>query len=154
MSRGFTLIEAVVYMALLSMLMVGGLLATYQIIEGQSQASGHNTTEDEGGFVIRKIEWVLSNIHASDLPPTITTNNFDVPTSYGRMHLCLSGTTVYLKEGGSACGNPPVDGSLPLTSGNVKATALQFSYISGSPGDISASVTIDGEQFETLRYIQ
>jgi prepilin-type N-terminal cleavage/methylation domain-containing protein len=160
--KGFTLIEAIVYMALLSILLVGGLLATYQIMIGQSQSQTHNTTQDEGGFAIRKIEWALTNIATSNSPPTTPSSGFastlDVNTAYGRIQFCQSGTTLYMREHGTAgsCGDASY---IALTTSNVKANpaSLHFHYIAPvgtSPGGIEASTTIDGITFATVRYIR
>lgn len=59
--RGFTLIEVLVYLALYSIIIGGAVVAAY----GMFESSGHNQTkamvEEEGGYLLSKIEWALSS---------------------------------------------------------------------------------------------
>ena len=152
--NGFTLIEACVYLALLSFLLVGGLLATYQILAGQGQAKSRGATQDEGGFVVRKIGWALGDLTSITTPASGTSDTLDIMTGYGRIQVCRDGTVIFIRERGTggSCGDASYTA---LTTANVSATALTFHYIapSGSgPEGIEASATVDGVQFGTLRY--
>ena len=148
-------------MALLSFILVAGLSATYQIIEGQVAANAHNATQDEGGFAIRKIEWAFTNVRTSDLPPYYpagAVTDLDITTNYGHIQFCTNNNVLYIRERGSghSCGSV-ADGSLPITTANVKVQALQFVYtaaVGATPAALSATVTIDGVAFHTIRYIR
>ena len=152
MNRAFTLIEAIVYFALFSLFLVGGILAAYQILQGQGQAATLNTGEDEGGFVVRKIEWALNGATIS-YPNAATPfdSSLHVLSNGGidiRMRL-TSGVIEMSENGGVSY--------FPLTTNNVTVSSLSFHYLapSGSgPEGIEASTTINGEEFDTVRYIR
>jgi type II secretory pathway pseudopilin PulG len=55
--KGFTLIETLLYIALLSLLMSGILFAFYQVVESTGQISKLATAVAEGDFVQRKYRW-------------------------------------------------------------------------------------------------
>jgi prepilin-type N-terminal cleavage/methylation domain-containing protein len=60
--KGFTLIETIVYMALLGLIMTGALVSTYELISSSQKSSGKATVQEEGTFVERKFEWALSDL--------------------------------------------------------------------------------------------
>ena len=61
MKKGFTLIETLLYLGLYTII-IGGMLAA---IYGMFQSNAHNETqamlEEEGDFLVGKINWILSN---------------------------------------------------------------------------------------------
>jgi type II secretory pathway pseudopilin PulG len=67
-NRGFTLIEALIYIGLYTIVIGGALTGAYSLFE----SSAHNTTkaliEEEGSFLIGKIDWVLSNTKSISNP--------------------------------------------------------------------------------------
>ena len=69
--KGFTLIEIIIYIALLSLLMTGGIVAFYQIITSNDTLNQKTRTEEEGNFVMRKMAWALSSLD-STVSPTIS----------------------------------------------------------------------------------
>jgi len=154
--NGFTLIEACVYLALLSFLLVGGLLATYQILAGQGQAKSRGATQDEGGFVVRKIGWAFGNLTSIITPSAGESDNLDIMTGYGRIQICRNGTVIFIREGGlgGSCGDTSYTA---ITTTNVSVTVLTFRYLAPSgagPEGIEASATVDGVPFDTVRYIR
>jgi hypothetical protein len=56
-TKGFTLIETLMYLALFTLIIGGGMLATYQIIESTTASYGHILLQEEGNFILRKIAW-------------------------------------------------------------------------------------------------
>src|SRR3989344_6349600 len=61
-SRGFTLLETIIYIALFSIIMGGTLVAVFNILEGGGNINTKNTAQDESTFVMRKIGWALGSI--------------------------------------------------------------------------------------------
>src|SRR3989338_6879023 len=98
-TRGFTLLETVIYIALLTLIMGGTLAATYELLSGQSRASGHNTTQEEGGFVLGKFAWAMGQIVTITTPSSGTTQNLDIETVSGQVELCLTGAAILMREG-------------------------------------------------------
>lgn len=53
--RGFTLIEVIVYLALFSILITGGISASFFILEGGDRNAARALLAEEGSFVIAKM---------------------------------------------------------------------------------------------------
>lgn len=152
--KGFTLIEVIIYLALFSILLGSAFVIAYQLIDGSDKLSVKNTIQEEGNFVMRKINWVLTGVQTITTPSAGTPNsNTLTVTKYGnnKVEICLD-SKIKIHEGNFvSC----TDASyLPLTTDNVtvKASSLNFQYIpaSGSgPFGITATfiITKDGIDF-------
>ena len=164
MTREFTLLETVIYIALLTLIMGGTLAATYELLSGQGRASGRNTTEEEGGFVLGKFAWMMGQITATSSPSIGTphTNSLDITTVSGPIKLCLVNSAIRL----STTTNCDASSGEAITTPNVKVTGLDFYYlpaVSGAPDGITASTTmvasttaptLQGETFRMTRYLR
>lgn len=143
-SKGFTLIETIVYIGLFSVIMTTGLLTVNQLLQSGAQTSGKATIQSEENFVLRKIAWALSGASSvsAPSPSALTVTRYDGNTVDFR----LRGTAIEMRE--SAIGTT----YLPITTGNVHVTALDFVIL--SPAGITASLTIDGFDASMTRYIR
>src|SRR5581483_3447430 len=90
---GFTLIEVVVYLALFAILFGGAVLAAYNIVESSGRNQSKADIQQEGEFIIGKINWALSGAASVSSPgaglsstilsvvkfdtTTVTINNLD-----------------------------------------------------------------------------
>ena len=160
--KGFTLIEVIIYIALFSLLMGTAFVTAFGLIEGSGKLSAKTTTQEEGNFVLRKINWALTGISndTADItnPPKVspyTSNTLSIKK-------WLTGTKIpveidydainrriMMKEGTGSL--------LPITTNNVKVTNLQFQFISSSgsgPAGITATAIIDGINFSITKYIR
>lgn len=151
--NGFTLIETVIYIALLGLLMTGVVATAYQLLQGSATISVKTAVQDEGSFVLRKIEWAMSG--ASDISgsgSSLTVSRYDGNTVSFR----LNGTAVEVKE--SAFDNT----YRPLTtSANVAVQTFVVSVTGSSPKQLTVTMTIktahgtDAPQTFTLtRYLR
>ena len=159
MSRGFTLLETVIYIALLTLIMGGTLAATYQLLSGQGRASGHNTTQEEGSFLLGKFAWAMGQITATSTPSIVSSNTHN-------LDITINGSTnIKMRRDEAACAhNGAIEmsedgGSVytSLTTCNVKVTGLDFTYLPASgtgPDGIIASTTINSETFRMTRYLR
>ena len=149
-NAGFTLIETIIYIGLFAVIMSSGLLVVHELLEGAAQTNARATVQDEENFVLRKIDWALGGVSSSmpafgGTPSSITIVRYDGNTVQFR----LNGTRVEMSENGGAY--------TPITTDNVRVTALSFSYIAPSglgPAGISASITVSGMSASTTRYIR
>ncbi len=139
--KGFTLIEALVYIALLTLLMGGAVVTCYGILESSGRNQTQAIVQEEGDFLIAKINWALSNIHHINYPAvggtgtSLTTTKWD--NAIGAVTIALSGTEVTLARGGGS--------AYPLTASNVSVSDLTFTHewAGGvSPESVIASFTI------------
>lgn len=65
---GFTLIEVVIYLALFSIIMSGAIVSIYSIIESSGRNQTKAMVQEEGSFLLGKIDWALTGVK-------INTNN-------------------------------------------------------------------------------
>lgn len=131
LKKGFTLIEAIIYIGLFSILIGTALVAAYQLIDGSGDLSTKNIVQEEGNFVLRKINYVM--IGASNF--SIQNGDELLVTKYDgtKVSICLQDGKIKIwKGGGSAppCGDVAF---LPLTTDNVEVTDLQFTQINANP---------------------
>jgi prepilin-type N-terminal cleavage/methylation domain-containing protein len=77
-SKGFTLIEVVIYLALYAIIMTGALVSMYSIFGSSARNQVKAIVQEEGTFLIGKIDWALSGVHTINepvVPPSPTSGN-------------------------------------------------------------------------------
>lgn len=120
---GFTLIETVIYIALFAIIIGGGMVATYQIIEGTDKVKIKTTIEQEANFILRKIDGVLTGASSSSI-------------AISPDELTIGGTT-FSEDGGNLEKN-----GTPLNISSVKISSLLFEEVSTNPDGIKVTFTI------------
>ncbi len=169
-TKGFTLIEAVVYLALFGILMGGGIVAAYNTIEGLSRGQSHAMLEEEGVFIMGKINWALAGAQSVSLPASGT---FGSQLSVNKIvRVDAGGTAVVTPVSiGLAGGNVYIDegsGQQILNNADVKVARISFMHVVASgngidPERIEASTTLTTltstgqmvtEDFSTIDYIR
>jgi type II secretory pathway pseudopilin PulG len=150
MKKGFTLIETLIYIALFSTIIFGAIISTYYLIQGSDSLSNKTVTQEEGNFVLRKIDWALTgltsfSISGASCSQTLSVNKFNFGVIDFRI---TSGVKAHIEiqELGA--------GYIPITTTNASTTCLQFTQISANPLGIKASATINGVPFEITKYIR
>ena len=152
LTRGFTLLEVVLYLGLLSMLMVGAVVTSYDLVESSQNSGGNATLEVEGSFVSRKLTWALAGLTTA---PTIggsgcsqtlsvTKTGGNNPIQFQRNS---ASSSVEMREGGSGAYSA-------LTTSNVSVSCLQFAALAGTPSGITATITINGSVFTVTKYLR
>ncbi len=152
---GFTLIETLVYIVLFTFIIGGLLVTTYNIIESTGKNQLKVAVQEEGGFVIKKIEWALSGATSITVSPTTlsVTKASLAGTGQNPLLFALNGQNLELKRGSGL--------SVVLNSGSVGVTALIFTHIppsGGKPRGIKANITLTSQtysqSFETIKYLR
>lgn len=150
--RGFTLIETIVYIALLSILISGSILITYQITQGTENVNTKTTTDEEAHFLLRKIDWTLSGITAINDPAAGSSGaGLSVDKINGPNPL------VFDLDSGNVRLSRASGGFTILNSENVMVSGLLFEHIAPvgtKPAAVRVSFTLGGRQFEQTRYIR
>jgi len=148
---GFTLLETVIYIALLSIIISAVLGSVYQIIEGSDKINSKINTEAEAHFLLRKIEWALTGISAVNLPvlastgTTLSVNKVDF--SGNPLIFDFNSGNVRLSRGGAA--------PIILNSGNVTIGDVQFHHVASSgfsPEAVGVSFKVNGNPYSTRIY--
>lgn len=122
--EGFTLFETLLYVVTFFFFMGGAIFAAHQIIQGSENIGKITTLQEEIGFVLRKIEWVLENASTATTPDPQTLN-----INTGNVIFSLDGTTLTLN-------------GTPITTDNVSVDALTFTHIPGPPVSIRTELTL------------
>lgn len=142
--NGFTLIEVMVYLGLFAILFGGVILAAYNIVESSDRNQTKAMVQEEGNFLMAKINWVISGaqsitspaIGAACLAPACPLSVIKWDTSIGNpVVVSLTGTDMTLTRGS----NPPA----VLNNNNVQIINLSFTHTNAS-GD-----GIDPESLKT-----
>ena len=60
--KGLTLIETIIYTALVFIIISGFLIAVYQILESNNALYNKIITEQEANFLLRKFSWAVSGV--------------------------------------------------------------------------------------------
>ena len=135
-NRGFTLIETILYVALLALIVGGALLAVLDLIEGAGRVSTRTSLQDEGNFVLRKINSALTGASTINVPVSGISNTLSVSRYDGiEVRIRLTGTTLEMSEDGGA-------NYLPLTTENVSVVGLEFGRVAGTPAGVIATTTM------------
>ncbi len=144
-NKGFTLVEVIIYLALFSLLMGTAFVTAYQLISDSGRLSVKNTTQEEGNFVMRKINWALTGVETIITPTAGTTPDLEVE-KYDGNNITIEriGTKIWMEEDAG-----PDDF---ITTENVEVTDLDFEFIpsaGSSPDGIKAIavITEDGKNF-------
>jgi prepilin-type N-terminal cleavage/methylation domain-containing protein len=150
--KGFTLIEVVIYVALFSFLLGGALVSAYNLIYGSSRTSFKNVVQQEGNFVLRKLNWALTGVS------NINTPSAAVPDSDALQVERYDGDTINIRlvDGKIEIGKNS-DPFSPLTTDNVKVSSLNFEFIQpvGSEASgIKVTAVISGSDFSITKYMR
>ena len=134
--KGFTLIEVIIYLALFSMLFGGIVLAAYNVIDSSGRSQVKAMIQEEGDFLVSKINWVLSGVQSVSEPSTTSTScdtgvastflsvaKFSPPIA-NPLAVALSGTDMTLSQGSNA--------AQILNNSSVQVSNLAFVYAQAS----------------------
>lgn len=152
-SRGFTLIETIIYIALMALLIGGGVIASYYIIDSSEKGKAKINDIADGEFLVRKIDWALNSVDTIISPTTgppaselrVNKNGF----ASNPIVIDLVSGHARISTGGGA----PVE----LTGDRVNITNLSFELIPAvppKPAAITANFNADGKHFETTKYLR
>ncbi len=157
--KGFTIIETIIYIALFSILLSGGFVTAFQLLQGSDVLAGKSTVQSEGNFVLEKISWAMSGVKSIDYPTSLPdSDKLRIVRHDGiQVDICLDGTKIRMQEVGI--------GSLiscnlllyTITSDNVSVSNLKFHYIpqtGSSLAGITVNMTINGKDFTATKYIR
>lgn len=152
MNRGFTLIETLIYIALLAFIMGSGVVAAFYVIDSSEKEKGNIHAISEAAFLMRKIDWALNNTPQICSPASgMTESSLLVDQN------CSSPINPILIDLSSERAQITIGGAMSeLTSEWVKIENLQFEHIAvlQKPAAIKASFTANGKPFEMTKYLR
>ena len=144
MSRadGFTLIEVLVYLALFAVIIGGGMVAVYQIIESTNKTNDKVVIQEDANFLLRKLDWALTGAKPSDISNVTATTIRVNKLLVGNLDFDLSGDNLTLN-------------SNPLNSSFVKvgqATGIDV-FANPSSEIVQFTFTVNGQRFDETKYL-
>jgi len=151
--KGFTLIEVLIYSALIAMIISGSLIAVYQIIEGSDSIQNKIIIEQEANFLLSKIRWALTGATAI-ISPTIglassTLSINKANYSENPIVFDLNSNNFRIKQGS---GNPTI-----LNNQNIAINNLIFEHLAANgsgPEGLKISLTVNNKLFTTIIYLR
>jgi hypothetical protein len=147
--RGFTLIETVIYLVLLSFLMTSTLITVYTLTQGSSALSEKNTAGEEGNFILRKLDWILSDAKSITVPINWGSRLLVVRSDDTTVDVRLSAGVLEMRENNA--------NYVKISTENVAVTALHFHLLpvtAYTSAGLEASTTLDGLTFSLSYYLK
>lgn len=154
--NGFTLIETLIYVAFFAML-VGTLLSiTYQTISSTDQINKKIAIQQEGNFLLKKIDWSLTGVDLAAnagnpvaIPSSGTANQLQVykyASGLNPIAFALNGSNMEMTAGGV---------TTQLNSSNVTINNFLVNhYTTGGKEFVEVSFNVNGEAFSLKKYIR
>lgn len=148
MNKGFTLIEALIYIGLLGIMIGGGVVGVYNILEGSGRTREAMYREQDAYFITRKINNVLSQMEGGDevLVPTVgsSADELIIQTDEGWVRIDLEAEQIWLQRG-----NDPEE---ELHDIFIKAEDISFES-STTINSIIATFTLDEHEYSVSHYM-
>lgn len=146
---GFTLIETLIYLALFAIVIGGGMVALYQIIQSTDAANNKVIVQEEANFLLRKIDWALTGATAISVPSaTSLISTKKINGVAAQLTFNLFGTNLTLKQ--------DADPAVVLNSSSVSVSRLSFTKISvsGQADGITAVFALGPQVFSITKYLR
>jgi hypothetical protein len=140
---GFTLIEAIIYLALFAVIFSGALAAAVNVAESSARSQAKIMVLDEGEFLAAKIRWAFLGAQSVEVGETLTVNRLaetdggSLPVMMAIRISVLDGNMILSYPGGAA------PDAFVLNNSNVKVSNIIFRRaISVSAGNSYESVIV------------
>lgn len=148
--KGFTLIEIIIYITLFSILIGTSFVTAYGLIENSNKLNIKNNVQEEGSFVLRKINWALIGVKEITIPISGITHELKIiKYSNNEINVKLVGSKIKMTES--------MGPDNFITTENVIVSNLDFELISASGSSIKgvkATAKINGVDFTITKYIR
>lgn len=136
--KGFTLIESIIYIALFAIIIGGGMVGTYHIIQATDASYNHIILQEEANFLFRKIDWALTGATA------VTTNSPNTVVIFKPISK-VSTQFIFDEIGDSLTMQKNYNTPIILNSGSIAVSKTSFkktSGLNGKPDKITADFTL------------
>jgi prepilin-type N-terminal cleavage/methylation domain-containing protein len=146
-NRGFSLIEMLIYIALMTIIVGGAIVASYPLFTGADRSFTNVATDIEAGFLARKITWAIAAGDSVSVPAAgASGSSLTVAASTGNVSFSVSGDNVSISRGA---------GAVPLLSSRTAVTNLSFAHTAAAgtvPAAIEFSFDLNGRHFGPIKY--
>lgn len=146
-NKGLTLIEIIVYIALFMLLIGGGMISAFYIIDSSERNKSDLSITTEAQFLLRKIDWALTSVDSVSVSSdTLIVDKSD--STEIRINL-LDNRARLSRDGGSSWEY--------LTAERIFIEDLTFNHTNATPPTfdyVEVSFTANGKEFEMLKYLR
>ena len=150
---GFTLIEVLIYIVLISIIIGGSLIVVYQILETNKGVYNKIMIEQEANFLLQKIRWAMTGVSIINTPAVGATSSLlsvnKINFSQNPIVIDLNSNNMRLKRGSAQ--------TYILNSQNISVGNLVFQRFAASssiPESIKINLTVSQRQFTTTIYLR
>jgi len=126
------------------MLIGGGLITAFYIIDTSRTNSTDINTEAEGNFLIRKFEWIMNGASSAVISDA-------GPSSGITLTVVKGGTTYVLRLNGA---NLELDGVILNSSLIVVTTVGGAVFTTADPDGIKMAFNVNGKEFSTAKHLR
>ena len=150
-NKGFTLIEVIIYIALFSFLIGNAFVVAYQLIDNSGKLETKNNIQEEGNFVMRKLNWALTGVKTFSISDSrLTINKYNDSVVIIKLGSGVDAKKILMNDTGSF---------LPITTGNMQVEGLNFTQVGTDPIGVSITVKIktintDPQDFNITKYLR
>lgn len=154
---GFTLLETLIYLAVFSIVIGGGIIASFYIVDSGQKEKGGVNLQAAGNFILRKFEWAMAGASGISVasPTTLsvekdTSSGF--PAAQNPLVFSLNGPNLELKRGTGA--------AAILNSTNAAVASLTFTATGTTPQGIEVRFTLSSgnspksQTFTVTKYLR
>lgn len=152
-NRGFTLIETILYLTMFGILLGGGLVSAYSIIQTSTNNAALAHRQAEGQFILQKLRWALSDATAINSPSagttgsTLTVTKPDYPAN--PITVTWSGGVLRLQIGTEAFQD--------LNTTRTEVSSASFEHLvaeAGKPAGVHALFVVASQTYEITTYLK
>jgi len=154
-SGAFTLVETLIYAALVSIIIGMTIVITFQVVSGNVKLSEKIFLEEEASFLLRKLEWAIGGASAINSPVSGASSNsslsidkFEVPAAENPIVFTVSDGDMTIKRG--------IADAVILNSSLLNISNATFTHIAATgttPAGIKVELSVVGaSQADTRIY--
>jgi len=133
---GFTIIEVLMYLGLFTILCGGAVACAYNIIQVSSRNQTKSMVQEEGNYLLAKINWALSGVDAiNEVDPTFLSVNKITGLDTNNQPIIMP-ITIGMPARDLIISYPgnPAPNTFTLNNSNIQITDLNFSHTLGTGG--------------------
>jgi hypothetical protein len=144
LNKGFTIFEALIYIALFTVIIGGSVASAYQIFAGTAQVQRIAERENELNFIMRKFDWALNGASQVTEPSNDTLRVLKDGSVY---EFTLTSGVVSMTVGGTD--------TYELSNEWVDISDINFSIKGTSPKILEISMVVEGDTTgTTTRFVR
>lgn len=142
-NQGFTLVEMILYIAIVSIFMTGLVYFTWDVIYGRVKSFVHQEVNQNIRFASKRIAYEIKNAKSVTSPTSGSASSITLEyTEVGRNPTIINVADGRIQIGYGSSGNCPVSNPCFLTSNKLNSSLSFANLSSGNSSNIKFSITV------------